>query len=528
MERIGRAPQRRIWAGICLLALSLPARAQDPKPGEFYEDKTDLGFKVRMPARWETIPPSPDDGNLILKYDPKSSKSVQLGPNMQLELHAWIVKFDRRKKAVPQDKSERKFVANSKNLADWVKHNVGTGFKSEGEKALEVGKVPAVESILLNGSKGKDKGEDVRLYTMLYKLQPEVDVAVVFIAPGEDKKWSKYVNDFRAMAKSFKTVEVDYVKPVLAEGASMRDRKRAELQDQCTRQGKDWKLYETPNYFIVSSSDDKEFIEELKGRLEAIRAVYEVDYPAAKVAEIKAEAARVSTGAKEEKGEPEAEAPPAAAVDPMEASRCSIVRICKDRDEYMSYGGMENTAGFFSPNARELVLYDDRANRGRNFTWLVMNHEAFHQYIFYFYGNISPHSWYNEGTGDFYSGYVYKNARFTLEKNLERKEAIRKAIQAGTQVPLKELMRWSQKEYYGDNKRGADALQNYAQGWSLIWFLRTGKKNNAKGWDPKWDTLLEDYLRILAATGKPEQAIEQCLTGIDIDALEAAWLDYTK
>ena len=67
----------------------------------------------------------------------------------------------------------------------------------------------------------------------------------------------------------------------------------------------------------------------------------------------------------------------------------------------------------------------------------------------------------------------------------------------------------------------------YAEGWSFIYFLRTGKKNNAKGWDPKWDSLLEDYLKVLAATGKPEQAIEQCLTGIDVEALQTAWIDYT-
>jgi hypothetical protein len=62
----------------------------------------------------------------------------------------------------------------------------------------------------------------------------------------------------------------------------------------------------------------------------------------------------------------------------------------------------------------------------------------------------------------------------------------------------------------------------------MIYFLRTGKKNNAKGWDSRWDTLLDDYLKVLAATGKPDQAIEQCLTGIDVDALQAAWATYIK
>lgn len=548
MARIGMASQRWVSAGICALALALPALAQDPKPGEFYEDKTDLGFKVRMPAKWESIPPAPDDGNLIIKFDPKSTKTVQLGPDKVLELHAWIVKFDRRKTPAPKEgeKGDRKFVSKDKNLADWVKHNVGTGFKPDSEKELDVAKVPAIESILLNESKTKDKGEDVRIYSMLYKLQPEVDVAVVFIGPGEDKKWSKYVNDFRSMAKSFKTIEVDYVKPVLAEGASMRDKKRAELQDLITRQG-DWKLYETPNYFIVSSLDDKPFLEEIKGRLEAIRAIYEQDYPASKAVEIRAAAASVTTDGKKEekeKGEGEGEGegeetsvaktdekPPDDLAAAMEASRCSIVRICKDRDQYQSYGGPSGSAGYWSSNARELVLYDDKAVGGRSNTWIVLNHEAFHQYIFYFYGNIAPHSWYNEGTGDFYSGYAYKNGRFTLKENPWRKEIIQSAINKEFFIPFKDILRYTQREYYSqeeinDQYEKVDVC--YAQGWSMIYFLRTGKKNNAKGWDPKWDTLLEDYLKVLAATGKPEQAIEQCLTGIDVDALQAAWADYIQ
>jgi hypothetical protein len=35
-------------------------------------------------------------------------------------------------------------------------------------------------------------------------------------------------------------------------------------------------------------------------------------------------------------------------------------------------------------------------------------------------------------------------------------------------------------------------------------------------------------LKSLASTGKPEKAIEQSLSGIDVDALQAAWLEYTK
>ncbi|MBK7877824.1 MAG: hypothetical protein IPJ77_19250 [Planctomycetes bacterium] len=184
--------------------------------------------------------------------------------------------------------------------------------------------------------------------------------------------------------------------------------------------------------------------------------------------------------------------------------------MCLNRDQYHSYGGPGGSAGYWSWVAGELVLYDARKEGGKGDTWAVLNHEAFHQYIFYFYGNISPHSWYNEGTGDFYSGYQYKHGQFKPRKFEWRTDTIKDAIKKGWAHPLEKFVRWSQEEYYSESrvldKEGKEGdIPNvsmcYAQGWSFIYFLRTGKKANAKGWDPRWDTILETYLKELAMTG---------------------------
>jgi hypothetical protein len=534
------ASKLSIALALWVCAAVAPARAQEPKAGEYYTDSTDLGFKIRVPAKWDLIPPSPDDGNLIAKYDPKTNKEVQIGKGETMDLHVWLLKFDRRKApaAAAQPAGQRKFVAQDKNLPEWLKAHGLTGFKPGTPKDLEINKVAASECVYLNTTLSNAK-EEVRLYAMTYKLTPEVDVVFAGWGPGDPKRWSKFEGAFKEMARSLKMVDVASGKPDLAADASLRDKKRAELVDRLTRTP-GWKLYESPNYFFVSDNDDKAFLDELMGRLEAIHAVYEQDYPAAKAKEIREAAALAKTGAVEKpkkedgsdddepKDKPKTGVAERIVTDNSEQAKCSVVRVCKNADEYHSYGGPPQAAGHWDSNAQELVIYDDRANGGKGDTWITLNHEAFHQYIYYFYGNIAPHSWYNEGTGDFYSGYVYKNARFTLEKNPWRKETIKQAIQQEEFVPLAELMRWDQKQYYGQNKLGATGYVTYAEGWSLIYFLRTGKKNKAKGWDARWDTILEDYLRVLAATGKPEQAIEQCLTGVDIDALQAAWLEYTK
>jgi len=207
------------------------------------------------------------------------------------------------------------------------------------------------------------------------------------------------------------------------------------------------------------------------------------------------------------------------------------VRVCKDQAEYSSYGGPGGSAGYWSPSAKELVLYDDRKVGGKGDTWIVLNHEGFHQYIYYLYGKLSPHSWYNEGTGDYYSGFQRQKAggKFKLEKNSWRKSEIAEAIQGGHTVPLKEFVKMDQRAYYSSSEKyGSDIGIHYAQGWSFIYFLRTGKDQHAKGWNPAWENILSTYFKVLGSTEDLEQAVNQAFDGVDWDALEQAWKDYTK
>ena len=77
-------------------------------------------------------------------------------------------------------------------------------------------------------------------------------------------------------------------------------------------------------------------------------------------------------------------------------------------------------------------------------------------------------------------------------------DTIKEAVQQNKHVPLADFVRMTQGEYYGSNKWNADGGQNYAQGWSFIYFLRTGKKSFPKGWNPAWDSILNTYFRVLA------------------------------
>ncbi len=513
------------WIALVLLASTRVATAQAPKPGgKYYEDATDLGFKIKTPDGWELIPPAPDDRNLIAKFDPATNKTIQLTPDTLLPLHMWLVKLDPAPPAGAHEKGEQeRRVRGAKDLEEWLRSETSRELKLTSTKDLEVNRVRAIEHVF---SGGNEKRGEFKIYAVLFKLHDDADVALVFNGPGEAKRWSKYEIEFDKFVKTFKPIDVKTPETSAAAGDSLRDKRRAKLQASvATTPG--WKLSETPSYFIISNSDDREFLDELKERLEAIRKFYETDYPAARVAELRAAAPRTGDGRDEK--DPGTEVSKSLTAIPLEVSlemsKTSVVRVCANREQYVSYGGPPSSAGFWNSATEELVIFDDKASGGRNNTWATLNHEAFHQYIFYFYGNIAPHSWYNEGTGDFYSGYRYgRNKKFTLEKFDWRDPLIKEALREGRYVPLDQFVRMTKQEYYDP----ATAGRNYAQGWSLIYFLRTGKKNNAKGWNPAWDTILDTYLTVLASTGKLEQAVEQAYADVDMSELEAAWIAYTR
>jgi hypothetical protein len=187
----------------------------------------------------------------------------------------------------------------------------------------------------------------------------------------------------------------------------------------------------------------------------------------------------------------------------------SVVRICGDEKDYWFYGGPEGSAGYWSWKDGELVLYDAKpAAAVDDDTLSTAYHEAFHQYIYYGVGKVDPHSWFNEGHGDYYAGARLTPAGvFEIRPFNWRLKRIKAACAKGPfpkkadgafdtskggYTPLREFLRYSQSDYYED----ATVSVNYAQGWSLIYFLREGVPKNPE-WKAKWGGILERYYETL-------------------------------
>ncbi|MBJ02204.1 MAG: hypothetical protein CMK00_04945 [Planctomycetes bacterium] len=273
-----------------------------------------------------------------------------------------------------------------------------------------------------------------------------------------------------------------------------------------------WKAEDTPNFVVVSHTNDEPLVRKICRDIELMREEYIKRFPPA--GEIKA---------------------------------VSVVRVCANREEYLTYGGMPGSAGYWNSATEELVLYDARkvgkaGPSDDSNTFIVLYHEAFHQYIHYSTGELPPHSWYNEGTGDYFSGAVVKNGKVRrIGVNPWRLGTIQRAIREGKHVPWETIIRWEQRDYY---RNGG---QNYAQGWSMIYFLRTAPAvEDNERWaailPTYFDTLKAEYGRELAEladdashavrseAGKRarERAVEAAFLDVDLKRLELTWAAYTK
>lgn len=283
-----------------------------------------------------------------------------------------------------------------------------------------------------------------------------------------------------------------------------------------------WKALDTENYLIVHHSKNEALMKRIGREIEAMRAFYAALFPA--------------TGA-------------------MDV--VNVVRVCRTRDEYHQYGGPPNTGGYWHPGNEELVFYDysytqrtltddERKAMGKrrltnDDSLLVLYHEAFHQYIHYAIGEFSPHDWFNEGYGDYFSGAALSDStsrvlridpspwRIHLAKDqCEFDEGF---------VPLDKLLRAERQEFYGPR-----IGHYYAAAWSFVYFLKNSKEVAAH---PQWSKLLDVYFaevksayqaglaelganadlgqKQVAGWDARKHAIDTALAGIDLAALETQW-----
>lgn len=464
-----------------LFVSTVPAGASSKKT---FEDKR-LGYRLKIEDDWTQNPPklTTDEAFVVGDWYQDAAKydSWQLRPTMQL---FWFVTpKDTPKTAGDPPKPDTPFDPNDaeafmRKMRDQMRHksvdeacdsffemNVHLFGQSvpmkdrwaQADKDKTAGK-NEFQAVEINAPTSKKRNKDLHGYAYVAKFtvdRPNETIEVGFLGCCSVDYYKRFSKEFPATVKSFE--ELKTATDSRNEGASedlSQDRETRYQQILKQKLVKGWKADRTKNYILVYHEEvDPKLVKAIGAQIEAIRAqVYEVLFPPDK-----------------------------------QITAFSIVRVCKDQEQYMGYGAPGGSAGYWDSHSEELVFYESKPKED---SLRVLYHEAFHQYIFYSVGDFAPHSWFNEGHGDFFAGHDYEGGKFVIGPFSWRISDAKDFKHNPNRPRLKDWVNWTQGEYYGNNKLGIPIGQNYAAGWSLIYFLRTTKK-------PEYQGVLDRYFKSL-------------------------------
>jgi hypothetical protein len=203
----------------------------------------------------------------------------------------------------------------------------------------------------------------------------------------------------------------------------------------------------------------------------------------------------------------------------------SVMRICSSLDEFQKYGGTGGgTVGWFNPGTKELVFFIAEQYQP-GLTRAVAFHEGWHQYSDKYFNlefKSELHRWFDEGTGDFFGSHTWNGRKWEYETSKMRKVPIKTIVNTKKFVPWREIVSWNKDKFYGNR-----ASDYYAQGYSMVDFLRNGSKNRMR-WDPTWENILDTYRATMLEQKDQKKAVEAAFQGVDWEKIEAAWLAWVK
>ncbi|MAG59004.1 MAG: hypothetical protein CMJ83_22175 [Planctomycetes bacterium] len=214
-----------------------------------------------------------------------------------------------------------------------------------------------------------------------------------------------------------------------------------------------------------------------------------------------------------------------------------VVKIFKNRPEFIAYGAPPSAGAYYSWRDKEMVGYDTgkidgevksagvtgkpkglrerirrlRANRAMDLLG-VFAHEGWHQYFhFTCASKVEFPSWCDEGIGEYFYSMRYRQKKYlTGDPNDYRLGTIQRHIKAGTFIPLKDLVTFNQRKYY------SDASKAYAQGWALVHFFLEHPKYKKKRY-------LQRFVKTFIAQHSIDKAVKTVFSSMDWPTVTDDW-----
>ncbi len=480
-------PTRKLLASLVLVLLAAGAPAGSLGMGKRYKDESS-GFQLQVPRKWDQVPTKFNEVTLVGKWGGKAGRG-RYNPGLHV---VRFLKVKSESVSSPAEALKRGIPGyggllrgQPKNVWEYIKRNYGhhqlgvveeyAAFKCKKHHRVHLKVFQAGGKA--EGDRRRNQGRALICAAQIERID-ESDSAfgVVFTASVADK--DKMLSTFKRIIKRFRILEDDDEEDAEDgdasgdEGLFVDSTKKPKAWRDARKKKliPGWNAIDTENYLIVYNKEVKRpLLKKIAKQIEAIRRdVYAKMFPPTR-----------------------------------DITAISVVRVCKDRAEYHRYGGPGGSAGYWSRGDQELVFYQDKANKKDSLR--VLYHEAFHQYIHYAVGNVAPHSWFNEGHGDYFAGHNYVSGKFKSDVFRWRTGIISEALRKREHVRLKEFLKYTQGEYY------ANPGLCYAQGWSFIYFLREIERRKIKKYK-KYFGLLDKYFEAIKRNVKAVQ--EKGLEGL--------------
>ncbi|MBI5367107.1 MAG: DUF1570 domain-containing protein [Planctomycetes bacterium] len=202
------------------------------------------------------------------------------------------------------------------------------------------------------------------------------------------------------------------------------------------------------------------------------------------------------------------------------------VLIFDTKEGYQTYAELstsdraEFTLGYYHPEYRQLLLYEDKADLTGDETLHVLYHEGFHQ----FFDPLVPEEpyWLNEGLAEYYGACEVKNGKVVKTGMVltGRLRGLKWYLSTGAPViPFRQIIQESPAEFYG----GPPELVSlkYAQVWAMIHFFMSGR-------EPKLKEALTDYVKLLREGVANPIAFKKTFAKLDLRAAERVFAEYAK
>jgi hypothetical protein len=501
---------------VLAVSLALPAPAQT---GFTTEKHDELGLSFQVPLSYEPLPVPPDEAWVVLSYAEKlrarTAKAVRPAMDV-IWIDALPAPASTSSGSTPPATTPPPPTPSALSAADasgrtpihTVERYLASRFPGwtigKGVQGKSQGAFAAREALLMPGD-----AETRPMIGWFYAYSDERRT-IALVGSCGDHELKEQVALWRTCAERLRLYEpVATAEPALAAlyaKSTLRDTPfRIDVRKRLVR---GWRAEDTSNYIVVFSTKDQPLIRKMCLDIEFLRTQYEKYFPP---------------------------------VAPILA--VSTVRVCRDRDEYLAYGGDAESLGYWHAAAGELVLYDAPKARKLGLsddseTFEVLYHEAFHQFIHYSAGELAPHPWFNEGHGDFFGGAIVHGEVRSIEVNARRCEVIQAALAKDKTVPWSEIVRMEERAFM------ENASLAYAQSWSMVYFLRIAPEVQA---NPAWAAILPMYFETLkrafveekaslpaekaadrvalwqAGRAARAKALDVAFAGIDLDEIENAW-----